>query len=140
MTDLDALIAQIDAAEDMVAVADAEIARCRSDLEFLGWTLPVFHTRWSTRGHTAGYCAYPCHAHADYELRFNAYLARQEGERFRETAAHEYAHAAIHTRYGRSVAAHGYEWRQLMQIFGYAGDRCHNYQTLSAASMKRRGL
>ena len=131
--------AELAAAERIVALAQAELARCEAEVEFAFGTKPVYAVEWSTHGRVAGWCMYP-HAGKPALLKFNARLAVQEGPRFRETIAHEYAHAVTFARYGGSVRPHGREWQNLMQILGFAGDRCHGYATVSAAASRRKGL
>ncbi len=130
--------AELALAERFTAMAQHELARCASDLEMLGWPLPQYDVEWSTRGRVAGWCCYPRAGQPRLLLKFNGWLAAREGEAFRETVAHEYAHAAVWAKYGRHISrAHGWEFQQIMQIFGYAGNRCHRYATISAAAQRR---
>lgn len=137
MFDIDA---ELEAAERIVQVAQAELTRCADEVAFaFGITVP-YETEWSTHGRTAGWCMYPTSDRAASLLKFNARLAVQEGLRFKEVVAHEYAHAVTYWRYGRRVRPHGREWQNLMQILGYPGDRCHSFSTVSAAQSRRKGL
>ena len=133
---IEAVLAGIEAAERYTTIAKQELDRCTQEIEFLGWPIPQYRVEWSTRGHVAGWCMY---TKPILTIKFNAFLAKQEGERFRETVAHEFAHAVCFVKYGPRVH-HGFEWRTVMQILGYAGDRCHRYATMSAAQMRRRGI
>ncbi len=132
IADIDAELA---ACERITEIARIELLRCEVEIEFAFGIKPQYTVEWSTKGRVAGWCFYP---HGDRQhnlLKFNAYLAVQEGERFKETIAHEYCHAVA-----GHIAGHGPRWRQFMLVLGYAGHRCHRYTTQSAAQQRKRGL
>ena len=43
------------------------------------------------------------------------------------TFLHELAHCVADLKYGFWIAAHGWQWAQVMITFGQKPERCHNY-------------
>ena len=126
---LDDLDEKLDIAVRFAAMAQDELRRCERLAATGGLVVPAYHVVWSTRGLTAGYCAYPCRRHKDHELRFNAHIAAHEGEGFRNTVAHELAHAIA-----GHAAAHGMDWQIVMYALGHTPTRCHSYTSARRAN------
>lgn len=80
------------------------------------------------RGTTAG-MAYLQKNH----IRYNPVLLNENFEDFLATTTpHEVAHLVAHQRHGRTIQAHGPEWRQIMVDFGVPPARCHSYDVSNA--------
>ena len=60
---LDDLDEKLDIAVRFAAMAQDELRRCERLAATGGLVVPAYHVVWSTRGLTAGYCAYPCRRH-----------------------------------------------------------------------------
>jgi SprT protein len=56
------------------------------------------------------------------ELNKEAFIA--------DTVGHELAHYFAHIVYGRSVQAHGKEWKSIMKMLGQEPSRCHSMKVI----------
>jgi len=124
-----------------------ELARC-AKIAREQFVAPAFVHTWDLRGLRGGTCQQLLSGLSGYHLRFNAEIARAEGEAYRQTVAHEYAHGvvlAMREKLGRNIvgfarkrwAAHGTQWEAVMRAFGREPRRCHNYESAERAVERR---
>ena len=64
------------------------------------------------------------------QVAFNVTLARQEGERFRDTISHEVAHRVQFTLNPLCKQPHGTLFKSIHRALGGSGTTYHNYDTL----------
>ena len=118
---------------EIFAAAQAIWARAAERYPSIGNLPPM---DYSLRGATAGQCR--CRGWTTgrrgyrrnvkvVALRWNVALARQEGERYRNTIAHEIAHAVCALTTGNLT--HNAEWQRVCRALGGTGERCHTYDT-----------
>ena len=75
-----------------------------------------------------------------WRVRYNPALLERHGEDFlARTVPHEVAHILAFRLHGLGIQPHGPEWRSLMQGFGAAPDRCHDFDVsgLQARTLNR---
>ena len=70
-----------------------------------------------------------------------AYFERNFEDMLNQTLPHELAHAFTHYHFRekmqqRNVAAHGTEWKSVMNVLGVPAISCHNYDTSQAYGPK----
>ena len=92
-----------------------------------GTNIPMPSVKFDKRGTTAGTANY-----ARHEVNLNAGLfVRNVDDFLKTTVPHEVAHLVAFQVYqkgrGRSISAHGSEWKNVMYIFGVPANRCHSY-------------
>jgi SprT protein len=77
---------------------------------------------FNLKGTTAG-LAWPTKIKLNTELLHNP---EHYEEMLLQTLPHEIAHCIVFQRYGHRAQAHGYEWKQVMRLFGIPAHRTHN--------------
>lgn len=102
--------------------------------------------RYETKGRAAGLA---CWNHGKPYININPILLNENVEQMvTQTVPHEVAHIVVFEMYGdsalrtgwgkrRTVAPHGYEWQQVMRVFGLNPDRCHNMDVSSIKKLKK---
>lgn len=134
---------------DYKAAARAEIDRCREIARVRWGVAPDPHVTWEKRGVSAG------SARGSSRISLHEHFASKEGEGYRSTVAHEYAHCVVNAMRPHDAAptrrllglsltgklmfakqrrdsqwsSHGSKWKEVMRSFGHAPRRCHNYES-----------
>lgn len=102
--------------------------------------------RYDTTGRSAGLA---CWNHGKPWININPILLNENVEQMvSQTVPHEVAHIVVFEVYGddalkksygrrRQVKPHGYEWQQVMRVFGLQPDRCHDMDTTSIAKRRK---
>lgn len=104
--------------------------------------------RYNTTGTSGGKA---CWNYGKPYIDINPILLNENVERVVEqTVPHEVAHIVVYEVYGeaarmrsyngrREVAPHGWEWQQVMRLFGKEPDRCHEMDVSSIKKLKNGG-
>ncbi|MBP6242609.1 MAG: SprT-like domain-containing protein [Chromatiaceae bacterium] len=91
-----------------------------------GLKAPQAEIRFDLRGRGAGQVRRQ--AVGVWLVRYNPVLLGRHGEDFlARTVPHEVAHIMAFRRHGLGIQPHGPEWRAMMQLFGVAPERCHDF-------------
>lgn len=104
---------------------------------YLGVPVPQVEIRFDLRGLAAGQAR--TEANGNYCARFNRELLLRHGEAFlQRTPAHEAAHLAVFSRFGRRARPHGTEWQSVMRHLGQEPSRCHGFDDHSSRRRLRQ--
>lgn len=109
--------------------------------------------RYDTKGKAAGWA---CWNNGKAYIDINPILLNENVERVvNQTVPHEVAHIVVAEVYEsqnrvyvdpwsmrrqRAIAPHGYEWQQVMRLFGLVPDRCHNMDTSTVRAIRNGGV
>ncbi len=97
--------------------------------------LPEVRITFDLRGRSAGMLRLPRSGAA--VIRYNAQLLTENDPQFiAQTIPHEVAHLVAMTLHGRGIRPHGAEWKAVMEAFGAAPERCHQFD-VSRPSRRR---
>lgn len=108
--------------------------------------------RYDTKGKTAGWA---CWNHGNPWIKINPILLNENVERVvNETVPHEVAHIVVNEVYEsqnrvyvdpytyrrrRAIEPHGYEWQQVMRLFGLRPERCHDMDVTTVVALRNGG-
>jgi SprT protein len=93
---------------------------------------------YDTQGRTAGWSRFNSET-GDGELDINPILFNENVERvLNQTIPHELAHFVAKMVFGRGIKPHGYEWKRVMRLFGKKPTRCHNMDTTTVQSLRKK--